>query len=231
MRSVLLISSVLLFSQNIYAGNSSLDSLLNRVKERYKQIGYYEYQGRMKRSDSMRTQVFQEVDMFYKFHSPNYHINFADQLESIQYKNSRIQVNHKDSVIIVGFISDSFINQSKNYDSDWFLGFLNDIDTYLSIEKEDSNKMVVRINLKDFPDYYMSITIDKKSELIVQNQFYKGELAYGKTRFYFYQIDYFNYKFDNSQSLNLSSIIEKYEKSQIIFNARLKNYKIKYLKK
>lgn len=215
----------------VLANDTNLDSLIQRVLGIYNQKEYFEYEAHMQRFDSTRKQKFQEVNFSFKFQNPHYHINFGNQLESIVYHNKKIEINHKDSFIVVGSISDSQKTNSPKGSMDEFIAYLTSIDSKLSIEREDSSSVLVRINFLKFPNYYMSMEIEKKSGLIIQNQFYKGELAYGKTKFYFYQIDYFNYKKEENRKLDMSSVIEKMENKNLTFSTRYKNYKIKYINK
>lgn len=211
-------------------GQTNLDSLLNKVMAQYNIKDYFEYEGLMQRFDSARTQKFQVVKMYHKIKKPSYHINLGNLLETLLIGNYGLQINHKDSLIIVERLSDSLMKIGSKGTIDDLLSSFKNIDTKLSVEKEDSFFVLVRLNLSAFPNYYMSFKIDKRTNLIVQNQFYKGELAYGKTKFYFYQIDYFNYKRNNLSTIELKDLLVSHDKERIVFHPRFKNYKVKYTK-
>jgi hypothetical protein len=231
MRVLFILILTIVGYQPIMARDTDLDTLMQRVLNQYSISDYFEYEGLMQRYDSSHSKKFQEVIIYHKFQRPNYHINFGNQLESMQFGNYRIEVNHRDSLIIVGKVKDSLLNVNPKASLDEFIKNLTSIESRLSIEKEDSFFVLIRIHLEKFPSHYMSFKVDKRSALIVQNQFYKGELAYGKTKFYFYQIDYFKYKKEENRKLDMNSVIEKMENKNLTFSTRYKNYKIKYLNK
>ncbi|MFY7861943.1 MAG: hypothetical protein ACOVP5_06910, partial [Chitinophagales bacterium] len=156
--------------------SSNLDSVMNKVVQNYSIKDYYEYDAVFQRFDSSRTQKFQELNFYFKYHFPNYHVNFGNQLETIVYNNKYIEINHIDSDIVVGKVKDTAHKSLKQSGSlEDLLFSLKEMKIDLVVEIEDSSYMKIRMVLKDYPSYYMSLKIDKKTMLITQNQFYKGE--------------------------------------------------------
>jgi len=196
-RSYLVFTAFMLLSSTLF-GSRNLDSFIQKVMRNYIDQTYLEYDVKISKFDSSRKVKLTEGKMSFKFRKPEYYANFDNQFEKIYLNNIYLEVNHLDSII--------YINKNPKLDSN-FGSISNYIDQYkimdmkYEIESEDDRLIKLKVLLNvDFniPEYYMSMTVDKKTNYIVQNQMNKREKENGNYKIFFYQIDM--YQINNNPS-------------------------------